>query len=220
MRGVILAGGNGTRLDPLTRVANKHLLPVYDQPMIHLPIKTLRDYGADEILIVTGGEHIGGFVSLLGDGRHLGVELTYRVQNEAMGVADALKQAEGYTDGLFPVILGDNYFDIVPERVNTPSIYVTSVIDPERFGVYQNDKIVEKPRTPESNLAVVGFYVYDDRVYKYLKNIRPSDRGELEITDINNMYLEEGAEVKPYFDYWRDMGTFETLMEVANVLQS
>lgn len=210
MVGVILAGGNGTRLRPLTYIANKHLLPVYDKPMIDYPIKTLKDMGCEEIIIVSGGEHIGGFAEYLGAG------YTYRVQTEAGGIAQALKCVEGLVSGMFPVILGDNYFSQAPSMPSVPTVYVKEVKDPERFGVYQNKEIIEKPQNPESNLAVVGLYVYDDRVFDMINELTPSQRGEYEITDINNKYLALGADVKELQGEWSDMGTFDSLLEVAN----
>ena len=216
MIGVILAGGNGTRLRPLTNIVNKHLLPVYDRPMIEYPIKTLVDTGCTEIVIVSGGEHIGGFAEYLGNGSRYGVRLTYRVQAEADGVAGALACVEGLTDGLFPVILGDNYYAETPHVGDGPAIYLSKVDDPERFGVYQDGTVVEKPEQPTSNDAVTGFYVYDDRVFDYIKDLKPSERGELEITDVNNWYLTNGGTVIHHPGFWRDMGTLHTLLEVAN----
>lgn len=218
MTGVILAGGNGTRLRPLTYVANKHLLPVYDKPMIYYPIQTLIDYGCDEIVIVSGGENIGGFAELLKDGSEMGVRFTYRVQNGADGVAGALLCAEGLVDGSFPVILGDNYLSESPKKSFEPMVFLKEVDDPERFGVYQEGQIVEKPANPTSNKAVIGFYIYDDDVFNYIKTLSPSDRGELEITDVNNWYLKQGCRAVTYDGYWSDMGTFNSLREVSNRL--
>lgn len=219
MTGVILAGGNGTRLRPLTHVANKHLLPVYNRLMIHLPIQTLINYGCTTIIIVSGGESIGKFTEVLGDGSRYGVRFLYCVQEQANGVAEALLKAEGLLNGVFPVILGDNYFSETPVWHNEPFILTSEVTDPERFGVLHNNKIIEKPVKPESNKAVTGFYVFDDKVFEYIKTLEPSDRGELEITDVNNWYLENGAKAIEYKGYWRDMGTFDTLLEVANLIQ-
>jgi glucose-1-phosphate thymidylyltransferase len=216
--GIILAGGNGTRLRPLTYVANKHLLPVYNKPMIHYPIQTLKDMGCDEIVIVSGGENIGGFAELLKDGSEFGVRFTYRVQNASDGVAGALLCAEGLAEGVFPVILGDNYFDKAPLFRGQPCVYLKQVSDPERFGVYENGKIIEKPQNPKSNKAVTGLYVYDDDVFDYIKTLAPSGRGELEITDVNNWYLKQGCSAINYDGYWSDMGTFDLLIEVANKL--
>lgn len=214
MTGVILAGGNGTRLRPLTNIVNKHLLPVYDKPMIEYPIKTLKDMGCTDIVIVSGGEHIGGFAEYLGEG------YTYRVQSQAGGIAQALQCAKGLVSGVFPVILGDNYFSYAPEMPTAPTVFTKAVDDPERFGVYHNGQIIEKPTNPESNQAVVGLYVYDESVFDYIETLTPSARGELEVTDINNIYLSKGAEVVPYDGYWSDMGTFNSLMEVAKYEQT
>jgi glucose-1-phosphate thymidylyltransferase len=215
MTGVLLAGGNGTRLLPLTRVVNKHLLPVYNRLMIDLPIKTLVDLGCNEIVIVSGGENIGGFAEYLGDGSAYGVRFTYRVQPEADGVAGALLCAEGLVNGVFPVILGDNYFELPPELKDKPTIYLKEVSNPERFGVYDMGVIIEKPEKPDNNQAVVGFYLYNDSVFDFVRTLSPSKRGELEITDVNNWYIRNGASVEEYDGYWSDMGTFDTLLEVA-----
>lgn len=215
MRGVLLAGGKGTRLKPLTNVANKHLLPVYDRPMIYYPLKTLKEMGCTEVVIVSGGENVGGFAELLGS-EHDGMGLTYRVQGEQEGVASALLSAEGLVGPVFPVILGDNYFSEAPKFDYSPCVYTCEVEDPERFGVLQNGEIVEKPQKPQSNKAVVGLYIYDEDVFDYIKTLKPSSRGELEITDVNNWYIKQGCKAKPYKGYWRDMGTFNTLLEVAN----
>lgn len=225
MTGVVLAGGEGTRLRPLTNIVNKHLLPVYDRPMIDYPIKTLRDMGCDDIVIVSGGGNIGGFAEYLGEG------YTYRVQSEAGGIAQALKCAKGLVSGVFPVILGDNYFDTAPEMPTKPSIFTKWVKDPERFGVYSplKNKITEKPKlvfTREDVAmgndvapAVLGLYVYDERVFDMIDTLKPSERGEYEITDINNLYLELGAKAIEYSGYWSDMGTFKSLLEVANYVE-
>lgn len=216
MTGIILAGGNGTRLRPLTYVANKHLLPVYDKPMIYYPILTLKTMGCEEIIIISGGDNIGGFAELLGNGSIFGVTFTYRVQEDADGVAGALLCAEGLVRGEFPVILGDNYFSIPPRpRTLEPTIFYTGVEDPERFGVLYNNIITEKPSKPLSNNAVVGFYIYDETVFEYIKTLQPSGRKELEITDVNNWYLQKGAKAVEYQGYWSDMGTFNSLLGTA-----
>lgn len=220
MKGVVLAGGNGTRLKPMTEIVNKHLLPVYDKPMVYYPIETLKEMGCDEIVLVSGGENIGGFAELLKDGKDLGVDITYRVQTEAGGIAQALGCVANQVDGLFPVILGDNYFSEAPPVPTEPTLYTSQVEDPERFGVYQNGVIVEKPENPQSNSAVVGLYVYDERVFDMLDTLEPSDRGELEITDINNYYLQLGAPVLELSGKWHDMGTVDSLLEVANWVQN
>lgn len=219
MVGVVLAGGEGTRLRPLTEIANKHLLPVYDKPMVYYPIETLKDMGCDQIILVSGGENIGGFADLLKDGSELGIDITYRVQGEAGGIAQALGCVAGLTSGLFPVILGDNYFSEAPKMPTKPAIFTKAVADPQRFGVYQDGEIVEKPATPKSDQAVAGLYVYDQRVFDLLIGLEPSARGEYEITDVNNEYLKLGMEVVELSGYWRDMGTFDSLLEVANYIK-
>lgn len=216
MIGVVLAGGEGTRLRPLTYVANKHLLPVYNKPMIYYPIETLKEMGCDEIVLVSGGNNIGGFAELLQDGHDLGVGVTYRVQPEAGGIAQALGCVQGLVSGVFPVILGDNFFSSSPKMPGQPTLFTKSVPDPERFGIYQGGRIIEKPVRPKSDQAVVGLYVYDERAFDIIAKLRPSSRGELEITDLNNAYLKLGATVQEITGYWRDMGTFNSLMEVAN----
>ena len=213
MKGVILAGGLGTRLRPSTLITNKHLLTVYNKPMIEYPIKTLTDVGCDEIIIVSGGEHIGAFAEYLGSG------FTYRVQEEADGIAHALLCVRGLIDGVFPVILGDNYFSETPSFTATPTIYTKEVPDPNRFGVYYKDKIIEKPLTNMGNRAVVGFYVYDHRVFDIIDTLTPSSRGEYEITDVNNAYLNLGAWVTEYEGYWSDLGTFDSLLKTANYIK-
>lgn len=218
MTGVVLAGGNGTRLRPLTEIVNKHLLPVYDKPMIYYPIDTLKQMGCTSIILVSGGENIGGFAELLKDGANIGVDITYRVQPEAGGIAQALGCVAGLVKGTFPVILGDNYFEEAPQPPTKPTIYTKQVDDPERFGVYHNGEIIEKPENPQSDQAVVGLYVYDDRVFDMISELEPSARGEYEITDINNKYLKLGAEVVELSGYWGDMGTFDSLREVSNRL--
>lgn len=222
MKGIILAGGNGTRLRPATHVINKHLLPVYDKLMIEYPLDTLISLGCTDILIVTGGEHIGGFASYLSDGSTYGVRLTYRVQPRADGVAEALGCAEGFIDDytVFPVILGDNYFE-EPTLSKTPAIIVSPVSDPYRFGVYDpaTNRIEEKPEQPKTNLAVTGLYYYDYKIFPWIRRLRPSERSELEISDINNLVLDNGGQVKSSEGYWSDMGTHESLMRTANYLQ-
>lgn len=213
MIGVVLAGGNGTRLHPLTTIVNKHLLPVYNQPMIDYPIQTLRVMGCDDIIIVSGGNHIGGLADYLGSG------YTYRVQDTANGVAGALQCVRGLVSGLFPVILGDNYFDEAPEMPTKPTIYTRFVKDAKRFGTLIGKTIVEKPDVPDGD-AVTGLYVYDEQVFHMIPTLTPSKRNELEITDINNMYLTYGdMKVVKLKSYWRDMGTFESLLEVANYVK-
>jgi glucose-1-phosphate thymidylyltransferase len=212
VRGVILAGGRGTRLGDTTRVVNKHLLPVYDRPMIYHPIATLRTMGVTDILIITGGEQVGGFAQLLGSG------FTYRVQEQPDGIAGALALAEGYVGGLFPVILGDNYFSADFTMPGGPAIYTSRTDRPEAFGIFDAGvrRIVEKPKDPVSDLAVTGLYVYDDRVFDVVRTLVPSPRGELEITDVNNWYLRRGLmDVREVPGVWSDMGTPDSLLRAA-----
>lgn len=230
MKGVILAGGLGTRLYPLTHVTNKHLLPVYDKPMIFYPIQTLVNAGITEILIITSGPHVGDFLGVLKNGKELGAtHLEYAYQEKPDGgIADALALAEDFADGEpVAVILGDNTTDAdISETVKTFSegavIFLKEVTDPERFGVAEFDsqdpkKIVsiqEKPQQPKSNMAVTGVYIYDANVYKHIKNIQPSERGQLEITDVNNLYINDGKLTWAALEgYWHDCGTFESLFE-------
>jgi glucose-1-phosphate thymidylyltransferase len=212
MRGVVLAGGRGTRLGDTTRVVNKHLLPVYDRPMIYHPIATLRSMGVTDILIVTGGEQVGGFAQLLGSG------FTYRVQEQPDGIAGALALAEGYVDGLFPVVLGDNYFSAPFTMPRRSAIYTSRTNRPEAFGIYdpRAGRIVEKPKDPVSDLAVTGLYVFDGRVFDVIRTLVPSPRGELEITDVNNWYLQHGLmDVHETPGVWSDMGTPDSLLRAA-----
>tara|TARA_Y100000310_G_scaffold345638_2_gene467592 strand:+ start:17397 stop:18131 length:735 start_codon:yes stop_codon:yes gene_type:complete len=221
MKGVICAGGHGTRMMPCTKVTNKHLLPVYDKPMIYYPMQTLIDAGIKEILIISGPGHAGDFLNLLGSGKKFGVKLSYALQEEAGGIAQALAMAEDFADnGPVTVILGDNVFedsfDISDFKFGA-RIYIKEVTDPERFGVAEIDEtgkvksIEEKPTQPKSNYAVTGLYVYDPRVFDIIKTLKPSGRGELEITDVNNAYLEGNQlEGKKVMGYWTDAGTFES----------
>ncbi|MFC1588152.1 sugar phosphate nucleotidyltransferase [Planctomycetota bacterium] len=235
MKGVILAGGLGTRMLPLTRITNKHLLPVYDQPMIYYPIQTLLNAGICEILIVTGGNHAGDFLMLLGNGKELGIkELQYTYQEGHGGIAEALKLAEDFADG-FPVcvILGDNIIEkniinAVAEfklQKEGAKILLKEVPDPQRFGVAnfkegKVTKIVEKPAKPESNYAVTGIYLYDKHVFKIARELKPSARGELEITDVNNHYLDQGQLTANILDgWWSDAGTFESLFRASNLVR-
>lgn len=223
MRGIVLAGGSGSRLNPLTKITNKHLLPVYNRPMIDYPLQTLASLGCTDVLVVTGGEHIGDFARYLGDGSQHNVKLTYRVQTEAGGIAQALACSEGFIqDGeTFPVILGDNIFakQFRISDVQEPSLFLKKVKDPERFGVYYDGSIIEKPKNPKSDLAVVGLYVYDSTVFNFIKTLKPSDRGELEITSINNWYLKKGIRLITLKRFWSDAGTFESLHKSAKYIQ-
>ncbi len=233
MKGVILAGGLGTRLYPLTRTINKHLLPIYDEPMIFYPIRTLIRAGITNVMVVVSGPHSGQFVQILKDGKELGLtHLEYGYQeNPVGGLADGLKVAEDFAGGE-PVmlILGDNTTDAdVSAEVaifkEGSIMFLKKVSDPERFGVPIFDKkdpkkvirIVEKPKKPPSQYASVGLYIFDDRCFKIAKKLTPSKRGQLEITDVQNFYIKEGTmkwyELK---GYWHDVGTFESLLE-ANI---
>ncbi|HRS22810.1 MAG TPA: sugar phosphate nucleotidyltransferase [Candidatus Woesebacteria bacterium] len=228
MKGVILAGGLGTRLAPLTCVTNKHLLPVYNQPMIYYPIKTLVKGGIKEVLIVTSGPHVGHFLGLLKNGKEFGLKhLEYAYQEKPDGgIADALSLAEDFADnGPITVILGDNTTDAniaqaVKKFNGGAHLFLRKVTDPRRYGVVQFDqkkkivKIIEKPKTPPSNLAVTGLYIYDSQVFSFIKGIIPSRRGELEITDVNNMYLQKShLSWSMLGGYWTDAGTFDALFE-------
>ncbi|TVQ68437.1 MAG: spore coat protein [Balneolaceae bacterium] len=224
MKGIVLAGGTGSRLYPLTKVTNKHLLPVGFKPMIYFPIEKLVGAGIQEILIVTGTEHMGDVVSLLGSGKDFGCRFTYKVQDEAGGIAQALGLAENFAGGdTMTVILGDNVFedDLADAVAGYPgegaSIMLKQVDDPTRYGVAELDgnKIVgidEKPDRPKSNLCVTGIYMYDAGVFDYIRTLKPSGRGELEITDVNNHYISEGRmEFSVMKGWWTDAGTFESL---------
>ncbi len=234
MKGVILAGGTGSRLYPLTKITNKHLLPVYDKPMIYYPLQTLIDAGLDEIMIVSGRGHAGDFLELLGSGAEFGVHLIYEIQEEAGGIAQALGLAEDFADDDdVAVILGDNIFqDNVREAVQPfesgAHVFLKEVPDANRFGVAEiaGDSIIsieEKPAKPKSNYAVTGLYLYDNDVFKIISTLKPSGRGELEITDVNNEYIRKGAMSYSVLEgFWSDAGTFESLlragMMVAKVL--
>lgn len=235
MKGIILAGGLGTRLHPLTKITNKHLLPVYDKPMIFYPIGTLINAGITDIMIVTGGNHAGDFLRLMGNGKEFGLKhINYTYQEGEGGIADALSLAEYFADGEpICVVLGDNIIEknIIKavrdfkKQGKGAKILLKEVPDPERFGVAEIDKsklvnIVEKPKRPRSNLAVIGIYLYDGRVFDIVKTLKPSDRGELEITDVNNAYVKEGTMSWEMLDgWWTDAGTFESLLR-ASVLVS
>ena len=233
MRGVLLAGGKGTRLGECTRVTNKHLLAVYDKPMIYYPLQTLQQAGIQDVLIVTGGEHIGKIAELLQDGRDFGVNLTYRVQQEAGGISQALGLAERFAHGEpLAVILGDNYFEDdfrkdAEDFQGGARIFLKKTAHPERYGVVQvNDdypgrgfrikKIVEKPQHFISPYAVTGFYLYRENVFDVIRTLKPSSRGELEITDVNNHFIQEDSMQHSLVKgYWGDMGEPDSLLETA-----
>jgi glucose-1-phosphate thymidylyltransferase len=232
LRGVVLAGGTGSRLYPLTKVTNKHLLPVGREPMIFYPVKKLVEAGITEILIVTGTDHMGDVVALLGSGKEFGCEFTYRVQDEAGGIAQALGLARRFgRGGRLAVILGDNIFessiaDFAAAFRRQPSgakILLQEVPDPGRYGVAVTEgdrvvKIIEKPKDPPSSLAVTGIYFYDESVYEVIAALKPSRRGEMEITDVNNAYIARGDltfDVLP--GWWTDAGTFESLKHASDL---
>lgn len=229
MKGIILAGGTGSRLYPLTKVTNKHLLPVGNKPMIYYPIEKLTEVGIEEILVVTGTEHMGDVVSLLGSGKDFGCRFTYKVQDEAGGIAQALGLAENFVgDDSMVVILGDNIFETSLDSAvssysgNGAQILVKEVEDPERFGVaeIEGEKIIgieEKPEKPKSSFAVTGVYMYDKRVFDFIRDLDPSDRGELEITDVNNNYIRLGEMRFSIMEgWWTDAGTPESYKRANN----
>lgn len=232
LRGVILAGGTGSRLFPLTKVTNKHLLPVGREPMIFHPVRKLLEAGITEILIVTGTEHMGDVVALLGSGRELGCEFTYRVQDQAGGIAQALGLARRFgRGGRICVILGDNIFEssIKPfgdefrKQQAGAKILVQKVHDPGRYGVAVTEgdkvtKIIEKPKDPPSDLAVTGIYFYDEEVFNVIDTLKPSGRGELEITDVNNAYIARGSlSWNALPGWWTDAGTFPSLRQANDL---
>ncbi len=229
MKGIILAGGSGTRLLPMTKITNKHLLPVYNQPMIMYPLQTLINAGLTDIMIVSGRGHAGHFLELLGSGQKLGIRLNYAVQEEAGGIAQALSLTEDFADNdSIAVILGDNIYENQMDLNNFNSgarIFLKEVPDASRFGVatLNSDKvvkIVEKPTNPETNYAVTGFYVYDNTVYQKIKTLKPSGRGELEITDVNNQYIAEGQmDARIITGFWSDAGTVESLYRAATFVR-
>jgi glucose-1-phosphate thymidylyltransferase len=234
MKGVILAGGLGTRLFPLTKITNKHLLPVYDRPMIYYPIETLVNAGIEDIMIVTGGRKSGDFLSLLGNGKDFGLKhLNYTYQEGEGGIAEALGLCAHWAAGEpVVVVLGDNLIerniksavDQFRAQGKGGKILLKEVHDPERFGVATMEgervaRIVEKPREPESNLAVIGIYMYDARVFEIIKTLKPSDRGELEITDVNNWYIQDGSLTADVLEgWWTDAGTFQSLHHAAKLV--
>ena len=234
MKGVILAGGLGTRLHPLTRITNKHLLPVHDRPMIYYPIQTLVNAGIEEILIVTGGKHAGDFLELLRNGSDFGLShINYTYQVGEGGIADALKLAEYFAEGdKICVMLGDN---IIERNIKAAAadfakqkkggkVLLKKVPDPERFGVVRLEgedvvEIVEKPKNPPSPYAVTGIYFYDSQVFDFCSQLNPSDRGELEITDVNNFYIQQGTMTWDILDgWWTDAGTFDSLLRASNLV--
>lgn len=234
MKGVVLAGGLGTRLRPLTAVTNKHLLPVYDQPMIHYPIRTLVNAGITDIIIVTGGNSAGDFLKLLGNGKAFGLKhLNYTYQEGEGGIAEALALVEHFAAGdPVCVVLGDN---IIESNISAAvrayrhqgrgaKILLKKVPDPQRFGVPEVDgrrvvRIEEKPEFPKSEFAVIGIYMYDASVYEIIRTLKPSGRGELEITDVNNAYIDRNEMTWEELEgWWTDAGTFESLLFASNLV--
>jgi glucose-1-phosphate thymidylyltransferase len=234
MKGVVLAGGTGSRLFPLTKITNKHLLPIYDKPMIYYPIQTLVDAGIKDILVVTGGKNAGDFLRLLANGKHFGLtHIDFTYQEGEGGIAEALNLARHFADnGKLCVILGDNIIegsirDAVEDFRQQPrgaKILLKEVQDAERFGVAEisGDRVInieEKPKKPKSNFAVTGFYMYDESVFDKIETLVPSNRGELEITDVNNAYIREGTMTFSYLEgWWTDAGTFESLLRAGNLV--
>lgn len=235
MKGIILAGGTGSRLNPLTKVTNKHLLGVYNKPMIYYPLFTLKRAGVRDILIISGKGHAGHFLELLGSGSQLGLRISYEVQEEAGGIAQALSLAERFANGQkICVVLGDNIiqddiagsagqFEIEPKGAK---IFLKKVNKPESYGVPTIDgnkivKIVEKPRVPESPFAVTGLYMYDYQVFDIIRGLSPSSRGELEITDVNNYYVDQGTLTYEILEgFWGDCGeSFDSLLDASILVQ-
>ena len=234
VKGIILAGGLGTRLHPLTKITNKHLLAIYNKPMIFYPLEALVKAGIDDIMIVTGGNNAGDFLRLLGNGSEFGLKhINYTYQQGEGGIADALGLTEHFAEGhKVVVILGDNifeksiktYVDKFREQPDGGRILIKKVNDPERFGTVElkDDKILgieEKPDKPKSNYIVTGIYMYDASVYKIIKTLKPSGRGELEITDVNNAYIKEGKMRYDVLDgWWTDAGAIESLLRANNLV--
>ena len=234
MKGVVLAGGTGSRLFPLTKITNKHLLPIYDRPMIYYPIQTLVDAGIQDIMIVTGGRNSGDFLRLLANGKEFGLKhINYTYQEGEGGIADALALAQHFADGQkLCVVLGDNIIegsireaaDRFRSQRSGAHILLKEVQDADRFGVAEvsGDRIVgieEKPRQPKSNYAVTGIYMYDATVFDKIQTLVPSGRGELEITDVNNAYVREGTITFSYLEgWWTDAGTFDSLLRATNLV--
>ena len=235
MKGIVLAGGTGSRLFPLTKITNKHLLPIYDRPMIHYPLKTLTDAGIRDVLIVTGGNHAGEFLRLLGNGREYGLnEIAYAYQEGEGGIADALALARPFAKGdRIVVVLGDNIIEgdirrqvaAFAEQPKGARILLKKVSDPERFGVpvFEGGRITaieEKPKTPRSEYAVIGVYMYDATVFEVITTLKPSDRNELEITDVNNHYVAQGTMQHDVLEgWWTDAGTFESLYRASQLVR-
>ena len=245
MKGIILAGGNGTRLMPMTKAVNKHLLPVGGKPMLQHCVEKLVEGGLTDIMVITGGEHLGGIAEFLGSGKDFGCKVTYRVQDEAGGIAQALALAEGFVDDSCCVLLGDNIFQssmiplitawiggaicrqgamVVLKRVSDPSrfgVATIGMIDKNPYSVQGIIKITEKPEKPDSDLAVTGIYFFDRQVFEAIRTCKPSNRGELEITDVNNAYVEAGRMHFVNLDgWWTDAGTHESYRRANELVLS
>ena len=234
MKGVILAGGLGTRMLPLTKITNKHLLPVYDKPMIYYPVRTLVNAGIEDILIVTGGNDAGDFLRLIGNGKEFGLKhINYTYQEGQGGIADALSLAEFFADKeRICVVLGDNIIEkniraaveAFEQQERGGKIMLKEVPDPHRFGVpvLDGDRVVrieEKPKAPKSKYAIIGIYMYDNTVFDIIGTLKPSERGELEVTDVNNAYIERGEMTWDILDgWWTDAGTFDSLLKASELV--
>lgn len=234
MKGIILAGGSGTRLRPMTLVTSKQLLPIYDRPMIFYPLQTLLNAGIKEVLIIVAPDRAGDFLRVLGSGKEFGAKFTYEIQDKPNGLAEAFIIGEDFIDnGSVTLVLGDNLFVGKEEEINDAitsfttggRVFAKEVPDPERFGVVEFDaqrsvlSIEEKPKQPRSNHALVGLYVFDNQVVSIAKNLQPSARGELEITDVHKAYLERGQlDVRMYTGEWLDTGTPDSLLAAGNMI--
>lgn len=230
MKGIILAGGTGSRLAPLTAVVNKHLLPIYNKPMVLYPLETLKRAGVTDIMLVTGAEHVGRFMEFLGDGSKYGVGITYRIQEKAGGISAAFALCESFAAGEdVHMILGDNIFskNFIPTKSNYGCTVFLKEVDMESarsFGcaITEGDKVVyveEKPKEPKSTLAVSGYYMFSGKAFEFVKNIKPSARGELEITDLINAYIQHNdCGFKMIDGFWSDAGTFDSLLKTNNYM--
>ena len=233
MKGVILAGGKATRLRPLTLVTNKHLLPIYNKPMIYYPLESMVRAGVEEVLIVTGPDHAGSFLNLLKSGKEFGLNLSFEIQEEALGIAQGISLAEGFAEGdKILVILGDNIFGFdlktTAEQFNSKEkgaivFGIEKDTQSKQYGVIEikDGKVVsieEKPEFPKSTIAQTGIYMYDERVFQLTKKLKPSARGELEVTDLNNFYVEEGTMECEMLDWWIDAGTSHDELLSANIM--
>jgi len=234
LKGVILAGGLGKRLEPLTRITNKHLLPIYSKPMVYYPLETLVEAGIRDILLVTGGNNAGDFLRLLGNGSEFGLKhINYTYQKGEGGIAEALSLARHFADGgKIVVILGDNiieknikeYVEKFRVQPKGAKVLLKKVEDPERFGVAEIEgdrliSVVEKPENPKSNYIVTGIYMYDNQIFDIIKTLKPSGRGELEITDVNNAYIKQGQMSYDILEgWWTDAGTFDSLLLANNLV--